>query len=61
MKESTAEANELAEVLAKLKPMHEIDQKYWSEEEHLLFEEAIKMHGVDKDQIHQMVTTRSIE
>ena len=51
----------MSEILAKVKPMHEINEKFWSEEERLFFEEAIKMHGVDKDQIHKMVPTRTVQ
>ena len=60
MKDNEAEKSELTEILAKVKPKNEIDQKYWTEEEHLLFEEAIKSHGVDKNHIHKMVSTRTI-
>ena len=60
MKDNKAQKSDLLEILTKVKPMHERNEKFWSEEEHLLLEEAIKMHGVDKDKIHKMVPTRTI-
>ena len=60
-KTTKAEAYDVSEILAKVKPKNEIDSKFWSELEHYMFEEAIKRHGVDKDQIHKMVPTRTIE
>ena len=59
--DNKAKGSELSEILAKVKPKNEIDSKFWSELEHYMFEEAIKRHGVDKDQIHKMVPTRTIE
>ena len=60
-KVNAAEACELSEILAKAKPKNERNENFWSEEEHLLFEEAIKMHGVDKYQIYKMVHTRTLK
>ena len=34
---------------------------WWTEKEKLLFDEAVKKHGVDKDQIHKMVTARTFK
>ena len=35
-------------------------KKFWTEAENLLFEEAVKKHGVDKDKIHKMFPTRTV-
>ena len=44
-KQKKSNNSELMEILEK------VHEKYWTEAENLLFEEAVKKHGVDKDQI----------
>jgi len=43
-----------------LKILAKGNKKFWTEAENLLFEEAVKKHGLDKDQIHKMVPTRTV-
>jgi hypothetical protein len=54
MKQNKSENEEVLEILAKEK------KKFWTEAENLRLEEAIKKHGIDKDQIHKMVPTRTV-
>ena len=53
-KDNKVENLELVEILTKG------EEKFWTKDEHLSFEQAVTKFGVDKDQIHKMVPSRTL-